>query len=282
MKVPKTINVRESSHKKHKSKNSKNRILRFIKTLLVMALFITTIIYASLSPLFDVKKIVVTASLHYDSEALVKASGIQKGANGFRQLFQEKGKFYALRIGFAEKAIMRECPYVKSVIVRFAIPSTVAIETIERTAYAVIEINGTSLLVDKDGYLLEIDPVLGEIELPVIKGVEIKEYRPGEKLRLQDDLLLSAFKVFDTIKEVDRNSTFKLMPSVDYVDIGDVYNIGISLQSRIYVNLGEPEDLNYKINTVQTIFSKNIKKNDRGKLDFSIDENPVFIPESGG
>jgi len=48
------------------------------------------------------------------------------------------------------------------------------------------------------------------------------------------------------------------------------------------VNIGETDDLNYKINTVQTIFTKNIKKDQRGKLDFYNNGNPVFTPENGG
>lgn len=282
MKVRRIKDVQEPSHKKHKSKKKFKRVLFFIKFVLVTALLVTTIVYTALSPFFNIKRIVVKGAVHYDNQTLTATSGLNEGENGFREMFSYPGKFYFFRIGSAEKAIMESCPYVKSVKARFVIPSAVSIEVKEREAAAVLSMTGTSLLIDKDGYLLEINPDLEGLNLPVVKGLTIEEYKPGKKINMQEDLLLTAFKVLDIIGEMDSKNTDKLLPSVDYVDVGDIYKVGLSLQSRVFVNLGEPEDLYYKINVVQTIFTKNIKKNERGKLDFSTDENPVFTPENGG
>lgn len=282
MKLRRINDVKEPLHKKHKSKKKRKRILLWIRNVLVTALLATTAVYTALSPLFDIDRMAVRGNAHYDSQTLVGASGIREGMNGFRQVFNKPGRFYFLRIGWAERAIMDTCPYVKNVKVRFVIPSSVLIEVEERKAAAVLSMTGTSLLIDREGYLLELNPDLDKTDLPVIKGIQPDTYRPGLKLNIQENILESAYMVFDAIGEIDNKNEDKLLPIVDFVDVGDIYNVSFMLQSRVLVNLGKPEDLNYKISAAQTIFYGNIKKDERGKLDFSIDENPVFTPESGG
>lgn len=287
MKVRRKKDVQKPSHKKYKSKKKLKRVLLWIKSILVASLLVITVVYTALSPYFNVNKMVVKGADRYDHQTLIAASGVNVGDNGFRQIFSNPEKFYFLRFGFAEKAVMERCPYIKSVKVRFVIPSTVSIEVKEREAAAVLSLTGTSILIDREGYLLEIipdleKPDLEKPDLPVIQGIKIEAFTLGKKINEQEEALLTAFNVFDTIKEMDSRNTDKLLPSVDYIDVGDIYNISLSLQSRVLVNLGEPEDLNYKINAVQTIFTKNIKKNERGKLDFSSDGNPVFTLENGG
>lgn len=282
MKVRRIKDVSESFQKKDTRKKKFKKVLRLLEFLFVAALFVTTIVYAALSPFFNIEKIVVKESDHYTDRELVEASGIREGRNGFRLLFLDKGGFFFLRIGYAEKAIMEKCPYIRTVKAKFVLPSTVSIEVEEREAAAVIITKGVNLLTDQEGYLLEIDPVLKERKLPVIKVPKLETLKPGKKLEISDDMLLSAFKVFDTIEEVDKLQEDKLLPDVDYVDVSDPYNTSFSLQSRIIINLGEVKDLHYKINAAKTIFIKNIKKTDRGKLDFSTDANPVFTPENGG
>ena len=282
MKVRRIKNVQEPSHKKHKSKKKLKRLLRLIKSILVAGLLIVTVVYTALSPFFNVAEIKVKDAVNYDQQTLITTSGIKIGENGFKKIFNKPGKFYYFRIGSAENAIIENCPYVKSVKVRFVVPSTVTIEIKEREPAAFLSLAGTNLLIDIEGVLLEINPDLKKVDLPVFKGIKIDSYKPGKKLEIPEDTLLSAFEVFENIRVVDGENMDKLLPSVDYIDVGDIYNIRISLQSRVMVNLGKPEDLNYKMNAVQTIFTKNIKKSERGKLDFSSDENPVFTPENGG
>lgn len=282
MKLRRINDVKEPLHKTHKSKKKHKRIWAWIRTILVTALLIATAIYTALSPLFNIDRMAVKGNTHYDSRNLIAASGIRNGMNGFRQIFNKPGKFYFLRIGSAERAIMDSCPYIKNVKVRFVIPSSILIEVSERKAAAILSMTGTSLLIDREGYLLELDPNPDKTDLPVIKGIQPDAYKPGLKLNIQENVLESAYMLFDAIEEIDNKNEDKLLPVVDFVDVGDIYNVSFMLQSRVLVNLGKLEDLNYKISAAQTIFYNNIKKDERGRLDFSTDENPVFTPENGG
>ena len=270
------------AHVLNKRKRRQQRILRTIRFALVTALFVITIVYASLSPFFNIEKITSDGSAHYDGAILAAASGVRTGRNGFRLLFGSSTFSGIFRIGDAERNIMKSCPYVKQAKVRYFIPSTIHIEATEREPAAVLDMNGTRLLIDREGYLLEIEPEADSTKLPVIRTTQLKSADPGSKLDISDEMLLSAFKVFDTINEVDSANEDKLIDDIDYVDASDPFNICVSVESRITVNFGKAEDLHYKINAASSIIRKNIKKTERGTLDFSTDSDPVFTPEYGG
>jgi cell division protein FtsQ len=278
--------VQEPAHIKNRRKRRNQRILRAVRSILVTALFVITIVYASLSPYFNIEKIDAESSAHYDAAEIAAASGIKTGRNGFRLLFSSKSRPGLFRIGDAEQAIIGKCPYVKRAEVRYVLPRTIKIKVTEREPAAIIDMKGIPLLIDKEGYLLEVGPDFSgesvQNDFHIIRTVDPSSAVPGKKLDIPEEMLLSAFKVFDTIKEIDAVNNEKLLPVVDYVDTSDLSNIRFSLQARITVNLGKAEDLHYKINATASIFTKNIKKTERGTLDFSVGKDPVFAPESGG
>ncbi len=282
MKLRRINAEQEPAHVRNKKKRRLYRILTAIKVTLVTAFFAITIVYASLSPFFNINEIVSYSSAHYDETILTAASGIRTGRNGFRLIYGSSLFSGILRIGDAESRILINCPYVKEAKVRYVLPSTIRIEVTEREPAAVLDMKGTKMLIDREGYLLELEPAVKDKKLPVIKATQLAAADPGSKLDIPDEILLSAFKVFDTIREVDSMNEDKLLSDVDYVDATDSFNIRFSLDSRITVNLGKAEELHYKINAAASIIKKNIKQSERGTLDFSKDSDPVFTPENGG
>ena len=286
MKLRRIKAVQEPSHVINRRKRRRQRILRAVRSILVTALFAVTMIYAALSPFFNIKDIIADGSKRYSISDLTAASGLRTGRNGFRLLFSSKSKPGLFRMGDAEQAIIDRCPYVKSASVRYIIPGTIKINIVEREPVAIIDMKGIPLLIDREGYLLEIGPDFSPESvvdgLPVIRTVDPGSANPGKKLDIPEEMLLSAFKVFDTIKEVDAVNNAEMLPIVDYIDTSDISNIRFSLQTRVTVNLGKAEELHYKINAAASIFTKNIKKTERGTLDFSVGRDPVFTPESGG
>jgi cell division protein FtsQ len=282
MKLRRIKKAQESPNIGRKRKKRAKRILRWIKLLLFVGVIAAAVIYAAVSPVFDVKTIDAGQTIHYDGKMLISLTGIKAGDNGFRLLFKDPGRFYLLRAKYAERAILAGCPYAKNAVVRFSIPDKIKIAVTERKPAAVLETSGKSFLIDKEGYLLEVAAGYKKQKLPVIRGMKLASFKPGKKLALNQEAFSTASKLYATIRSTDAKEEDKLFPMLDYVDVSDQYNTVFSLQSRIIVNLGSLEDLNYKLNAVRTVLSKNIRKDERGKLDFSVDKNPVCTPENGG
>lgn len=280
-----TINEDLELRKKKRRKNQRaiKRFVFLLKFILTTGLLVATIILLALSPLFSINRIEVRGAVHYTEENLISLSGVIKGENGFRQVGSSPGSILTLRAGNAEKAIRKGCPYIKTVKVRYILPGSMVIDVEERNAAATVPFMGTSLLIDRDGLVLEtISPDAGQ-KLPSIKGLRFKSYELGKKLEYENpEALEAAFNVLDEIQSVDKSEGGKLYDKVDSVDVSDLNAMVLSLESRIRVNLGDIQDLNYKLSSTKTIFEKNIKKADKGILDFTSGENPVFTPESGG
>jgi len=269
------------SKKRKKKKKTYRLVLLWLKSVLMLALIIATLVFAALSPLFDVRYIEVNGAGHYKSEDIKVISGLNTGENGFKLIGSNPGYIFKLRIGSAEKLLQQKCPYIKDVKVRFAVPSTVVIDMTERSAYVVVQYHGTSLVLDREGYVLETAASDKEYNLPFIGGLKFKNFKTGSMLVMENpEAFNTALKVLDVIKAVDGQESVKLYGYVDAVDAGDRRNVCISLDGRIVVNLGDLLDLNYRISVAKTVFIKDIKKDAKGKLDFTVGENPVFEPES--
>lgn len=280
-----TINEDLELRNKKRRKNRKiiARWIFLVKFFLTTALIVTTTVLLALSPLFDIKKIQVRGVVHYTEESLAGISGIVIGLNGFKQVGSSPANIFMMRVGSAEKLIKKNCPYVKDVRAGFVLPGTVVIDVDERTPEAVLPYMGTGLLVDREGFALEVLGQGKQSGLPLLNGLEFEGGTPGEKPGFKDpDALQAAFVLLDAIQDVDRNGTDKLFPRIDSVEAGDPEAMAFSVDGRIKVKLGDLQELNYKLSTTRTILNGNIKKDDKGILDFTMGENPVFKPESGG
>jgi Cell division septal protein len=271
------------AEKRKKNKRRLKLIFAWFKLITLFALAIAAVIFTALSPLFNIKSVEVKGSLYYNKETLVGISGITAGENGFKKLSCKPLDLFKFRFSTIEKIIEDKCPYIKNVKVKFEIPSTIVIDVAERTAVFSVLHKGTSLLIDREGYVLEVLTEGNKSKLPVLKGLDFPAFKLGSKLELaKKEALTDALKVMDVIIENDKTYKINMYKLIDSIDTGDTSSIKISLDSRIVVNIGDLQDLNYRISATKTFYDKNIKKSEKGALDFTSGERPVFSPDDEG
>ena len=147
---------------------------------------------------------------------------------------------------------------------------------------AVVPYLGTSLLIDSEGYVLDTVKSDEEIELPAIKGLKFESYELGKELNVQNKTCLKkVFKVLGAATDSDREDKFNLFRIIDSVDVNEENRVCLSVDSRIIVNFGDLSDINYRIRLLKQLLVKNLKASDRGLLDFTTGDNPIFMPDSG-
>jgi cell division protein FtsQ len=265
---------------KQKKKKRKRRIGAVVKFLMILVLLATALAFTALSPLFNIKSIVVRGCTRYNESDIAGMSGIVIGQNAFKSIGSSPSDILRLRFGMAEKTIEEKCPYIKSIKAKLAVPSTVVIEIVERQQAAVVPHLGTSLVIDREGDVLEVasgEAVKGLIN---VRGLEFERYQTGKPLPLKKpESLVKAFELLDALKQADEKQEEKLVQKLGWIDSGDPGRVLMLLDNRITVNLGDLDDLNYKLDAMRYIFNRNIKKEDKGILDFTTGENPVFKPE---
>ena len=254
------------------------RRLKFILLFILISIFL---ILLALSPIFNIRNIEVRGNRHYKSEDIINTSGIIKGINGFKIIGSSIGNILLLRDGYAEQALQKYYPYIKKVVVKYKIPGKIEIDVIERDPLCIVPFLGTNLVMDREGYIVDTVENLNDIGLPQVRGLKFKEFKLGQALNpANPEVMYASIKVIDLLLENDRNDEFKIMKLVNYIDASDLKRIILSVDSRIIVNIGDQQDLNYKINFLKQIYSKNLKKDDRGYLDFTNRKYPSFIPQN--
>ncbi|MDQ2085914.1 FtsQ-type POTRA domain-containing protein [Herbivorax sp. ANBcel31] len=270
-------------NKKEKKKQKNKKIIKNFFCIIFIAVLIVGL---ALSPLFYINSIEVYGNKHYNNSEVVEASRMPYGVNWFKEIGADIKGILTFRSTQSENNILSRCSYVKDVVVRMAYPGVVKITITEREPVAVVPYISTSLIIDSEGYVVDAENEKYKEVLPVIEGLDVNGYRLGQMLRSNNIKGIDAFnRVFDTIDFVKKTNEDKdyvkgLDEYISNVDVEDLDNILIFLDSRITVNLGAYSQIDeYTIVLLEEIFFNNIDKDKKGYLDLTTGDSPTFIPE---
>ena len=266
---------------KSKKKKKTEKFLFFLEFIFLSGMLSVILILLALSPLFEVKSIAVNGSERYSEEDIIIASGLRTGINGFKAIGSSLDDILSFRYGAAEDAVKKDHPYIKDIVVKYVLPDKIEMSIQERVPFAVVPFYGTYLLVDNEACVLETFNGENTKSLPLIKGLKFEGYKLGQALEFEvEENFLLAVDLINQLSKSDEKSEFKLLPQVDYFDVKDAENICLFYDSRIIVNLGDLRELGYRIDFMKEILQKNIRKDEKGRLDFTLSKNPSFIPNN--
>ncbi|MHB8062321.1 MAG: cell division protein FtsQ/DivIB [Ruminiclostridium sp.] len=254
--------------------------IRRIKKLLMFVLLVTVIIMFARSSFFIVDEINVVGNKKYSSNDIIEQTGCVTGQNVFKMLGEKPKNLISFRFNESEKSIYESMPYIKSISVRPALPKTISIKIQERTPFAILETKGTSLLIDREGYALEI---LKATELKdkyfKIIGISVDSYKLGQEVKFTGRSPLDELTNFcDKLIKNDKDSKVKLYGKITSVNLSELNNITVYFDDRISVKFGDLEDIEYKIRFFKQLFVNNITAKQKGTLDFTKNNIPYFVP----
>lgn len=233
----------------------KKRIKRAIKWTTLFLIIIGGIIFALISPMFNIDDIQVINNTQISTETIVSLSGLKKGQNLFR--------FNSYQI---EKDIKTN-PYIKSIKIKRKIPNKVQITIEERQRdYNVEFLNGYAYI-NNQGYILEISEQ--KLELPVIQGIETEQEQivAGNRLNNND---LEKLETVIQIMNICKN--YELEEKVTNIDITDKNSYIIYMQEeKKTIYLGDETNLNNKMLYVPTVLKENQGKEGNIYIDKDID-----------
>lgn len=270
---------------RRKTKKKRKRALKFVRNLLLTVLVIGTLVLLALSPVFNIKWIEVSGNKHYNVTEITEVSNIILGNNWFRMNGPDLISILFFRSIETEDRIKESCPYVKKVVVRLGFPNGVLIKLTEREPVVVTPYDNSNLLLDQEGYILDLKEDLSGYNLPRVQGLTLDNCRLGQAVNGADKKKLDIFfMVLKEINNVDNDKIYDSSKSIynllDYVDVSDLDNIGISLEGRVRVNLGNYKKIgSYRLSFLREVFFNKLDKTDKGYLDFTNGDRPNFIPD---
>lgn len=258
--IKKQLTQKKMTKKQAQIERKKKKIKRIVKWTTLFLLIIGSIVFALVSPIFNVEDIQVINNNQISSETIVSLSQLQIGQNIFRF---NKNKI--------EKSIKTN-PYVESVNIHRKIPNKIEITIEEREKNFNVEFLNGYAYINNQGYILEISEQ--KLDLPIIQGISTEQEQivEGNRLNTQD---LEKLETVIQIMNISKN--YELDKKVTSIDITNKSDYIIYMEEeKKTIHLGNESNLSNKILYVPTILAENQGK--EGTIYLNGDINNDFIP----
>lgn len=251
---------RRMTKKQAKIERKKKKIKRIIKWTTLFLLIIGGIVFALVSPIFNINEIQVNNNNQIATETIVSLSQLQIGQNVFRF---NKDKI--------EKEIKTN-PYIESVNIKRKLPNKIEITIEERNKNYNVEFLNGYAYINNQGYILEISEQ--KLDLPVIQGVstEAEQIVAGNRLNAEDlEKLETVIQIMNICK------SYELEQKVSTIDITNKSDYVIYMEEeKKTIHLGDESNLSNKMLYVPTILKENQEK--EGTIYVNGDINNDFKP----
>jgi hypothetical protein len=203
--------------------------------------------------LFKTEKIDIEGDIYYTEEQITAFSNVTLQQNIFLGAWNS-----------TPEEIVKNLPYVESANIGFAVPDTITIRIKNAVPTYVVKDGNGYLVVSSKGRIL--DTTADNFEnLVVLTCGEIKNKSKGEYIDFGDD------SVPDILDSVAKSFAANGVDKITGFDISDLSQIVINYDNRININIGLPEDLDYKIKTAFTIINEKLDPNNTGTITGTLD-----------
>ena len=270
-----TINRENRKTTKQKNKNTrltekqkiakKRRkfVIKICKWLTLFCIIIGGIIYAMLSPIFNITSIEVSGNSKISSETILSLSGLTINQNIFN--------FSTSQV----RNNIKQNAYIESVEISRSLPDKVEITVEERVATYALTIGNAYAYINNQGYILEITSNKGSY--PIISGYEtpVEQIKEGSRL-VTDDLekLNDVLRIMESASIGDNN----ISELITQINIADKTNYILTLEKeKKTIYLGDTSNLSTKVLLINQILKE--EKDNEGTIYLNVNlntESPYF------
>lgn len=248
------------SKKQRQILKKKKRIKLMLKFTALLIIIIAGIIFALVSPIFNIKEIDVSNNEQIKTETIVSLSQLNLGQNIF--------KFNKNKVN---KNIKTNA-YIESVEIKRKLPNKVQIQIEERKQEYNVEFLNGYAYINNQGYILQISEE--KQALPTIQGISTpdEQIMEGNRLNSED---LEKLEVIIQIMNICKN--YELDSKITNIDIStkDEYTLYLEEEKKT-IYLGDKSNLSNKMLYVQVIIEENRGK--EGAIFVNGDLNNNFKP----
>lgn len=252
----KQIHEQESEviHRINKPLTAKQiRIRRIMISVSILLIVLVIGAILSLTVLFKTEKIVVEGDDYYYDEQIIAFSNVKLQQN-----------IFIASLGSTPEEICENLPYVEEAKVSFSIPDTVTIKITDAVPSYVIKSGNDYLLVSSKGRILD-SATENTDRLPELTCGELKSTEIGQYVSFSDE------SIPDILQDVSESIRANKVENITGFDVTDPANITLNYDNRITINLGLPEDIDYKLRTAMAIINDKLDPNNTGTVTGTLD-----------
>jgi cell division protein FtsQ len=227
-----------------------------------IAAAVGVIFFALKSVYFNVDKITVKNNLYITTEEVTAFADV-KGENIF---LMDKSRII-------EK--IKNNPYIDRVEIERKLPNEIVINITEKNICAIAEYSGSYVNIDSMGRMVQVVNEFPNGELPLIVGVNVDEYLPGQPLIKDNKIQMEALKKCLTIKNYEGMAEI-----LKAIDISDPGNIVLKTNKNIDIIIGDWEDMDYRLSFAISVMNNSQLEGKTGSIEVYEDGKAVFRPNN--
>ena len=196
------------------------------------------------------------------SEYIVSICGVEKGQH---MITLDRDKI---------KQNIERDPFLTLQNVDIKLPDQITLRVTERKRAAVVLFADKFIVIDKNGYILEIKGEMEDIDYPVISGFNVTAFDLGAKIKSDDSYKLSVMS-----KILSGLSTYDLSKVIAEIDLSNINSIKLTSREGMNVKFGQSDRISDKLQWVSEVM-KVLKKEGKatGTIDVTASEFATYSP----
>ena len=229
------------------------KIRRIMITAATLLLVIVIGVVLSFTVLFKTERIEVEGSSYYYDDQIIGFSNVKLQQN-----------IFIAKMNSTPQEIIDNLAYVEDAQVDFSIPDTITITITDAVPSYYMRNGNNYLLISAKGRVLEQTATPPE-NLPELVCGNTTVTEPGKYLDFADP------SVPEILKSVAKSLADNNFTDIRGFDVSNPSEVTFDYGGKIRVNLGVPEDIDYKLRTAQAIITKKLDPNNTGQIFGTLD-----------
>lgn len=227
-----------------KKQKNKRKINKYIKWTSFIVIILSCILFAMLSPMFNISEIVVSGNDYISTSKIITLAEIKQNENIFRINKKE----------ITNK--IKQNGYIDNIVIKRTLPNKINLQVTERVPTFQIEYGSGYVYINNQGYILEVANI--KKELPIIKGISTPNENFIEANRLNDEDLKKLNIVLKIVNVAKVDEISELITSIDITDENN-YQIYMEKEKKT-IYLGDASNIETRM-----LYVTSILKNESGK-----------------
>ncbi len=248
-----------ANEKKGRSLTIKGKI---VVSAVVVSAIIVVMFFVLKSEYFSISKVTVKNNLYVTTDEVAAFADV-KGENIF---FLDKN-------GIINK--IKNNPYIDQVEIERKLPNEIVINITEKSICAIAEYAGSYVNIDSMGRMVQVVNEFPNGELPLIVGVSVDEYLPGQPIIKDNETQMEALKKCLTIRNYEG-----IGDVLKAIDISDPGNIVLKTNKDIDIIIGDWEDMDYRLSFAVSVLNNSQLEGKAGSIEVYDDGKAVFRPSN--
>lgn len=212
---------------------------------------------------FQVKKITVYCGDELEKDVIINLSGVSLGDNIFK-ISREKVK----------KRIESNSPFPVVETISFRLPDEVIIAVEERSPAALIPYLSSHIVIDTNGFILDIIKQRETTQYPVIEGIRLRNLTKGSLLESVDSDNYKRKVLIHLLEEIRE---WDIGGMLELINLEDPDSIILLTRDQVTVSVGQGVELDKKLGWLKSeAYTEVLARTEKGVLDVSVPGKAVY------